>query len=129
MVGMLLSGTHLNEDRLDNSSIEQLIENSCPNNRQECIRGSKSLGTFMEAEGLGVAYPSMNNPKPGSNTFYRGGYTTSNYSKQINVIQTELSFVVRNEFQPEIYVKKYVKSLMNFMRTNRLINNGNRFFA
>ncbi|CAF0919649.1 unnamed protein product [Adineta ricciae] len=102
MVGMRLSGVQLNTNNLSCTSIERLIELSCPDNRSECIFGSKALGTFLESNGLGTAYPSLNNPKPENKTFYRGGYITNRYSSKINVIQTELSFVVRNEFEPKI---------------------------
>ena len=121
MVGMMLSGPQLNNDQFSSTSIEFLIQTSCPENREECIRGSKSLGTFLEANGLGVAYPSANNPKPQNRTFYRGGYITSQYGSKVNVIQTELSYVVRNEFQPSTsYVEKYVRALVDFMKANQL---------
>ena len=121
MVGTLLSGAQLNNDQLSPTSIESLIETSCPCERDECIHGSKALGTFLEANGLGIAYPSSNNPKPLNRTFYRGGYTTSHYASKVNVIQTELSYVVRNEFDPPtIYVQKYVRALVEFMKANQL---------
>ncbi len=121
MVGTRLSAVQLNNDDLNSTSIESLIELSCPNNRNECIRGSKSLGTFLEANGLGISYPSKTNPKPNKNTFYKGGFITNNYSSKINVIQTELSYVVRNEFNSKIYVEKYVRALIEFMKVNQLL--------
>lgn len=121
MVGIRLSGAQLNRDDLNITSIESLIQSSCPNDRNECIRGNKSLGTFFEAEGLGIAYPSLNNPRPNNRTFYRGGYITDKYSTTINVIQTELSYVVRNEFDPKNYVRKYVRALFEFLKANKLV--------
>jgi hypothetical protein len=122
MVGIALSGVQLNNDQLNNNtSIESLIKLSCPQDRNECIRGTKSLGTFLEANGLGISYPSLNNPKPNNNTFYKGGYITNHYSSNINVIQTELSYVVRNEFDSKIYVQKYVQALIEFMKMNQLL--------
>jgi len=121
MVGIRLSAVQLNNDDLNTTSIESLIKLSCPNDRNECIRGSKSLGTFLEANGLGISYPSLNNPKPNNNTFYKGGFITNHYSSKFNVIQTELSYVVRNEFNPKIYVTKYVQALMKFMKVNQLL--------
>ncbi len=119
---MTLSGVQLNNDELNNNtSIESLIKLSCPKDRNECIRGKKSLGTFLEANGLGISYPSLNNPKPNNNTFYKGGYITNRYSSNVNVIQTELSYVVRNEFDSKIYVKKYVQALIEFMKVNQLL--------
>jgi hypothetical protein len=121
MVGTLLSNVQLNNDNLSSTSIESLIQLSCPQDRNECIRGSKSLGTFLESNGLGIAYPSSNNPKPNNNTFFRGGFITSHYSSRINVIQTELSYVVRNEFISQVYVEKYVKALVDFLKINHLL--------
>jgi hypothetical protein len=121
MVGTLLSGSQLNMNQLSSTSIESLIRVSCPVNRYECIYGKKSLGTCLESNGLGIAYPSVNHPKPYNRTFYRGGYITSHYASKINVIQTELSYVVRNEFSPEIYVQKYVRALIDFLTINELL--------
>ena len=120
MVGIRLSGAQLNRDDLNITSMESLIQSSCPDDRNECIRGEKSLGTFLEAEGLGIAYPSSNNPRPNNRIFYKGGYITDHYSSKINVIQTELSYVVRNEFEPKIYVRKYVRALLEFLKANKL---------
>jgi hypothetical protein len=121
MVGLRLSAVQLNNDDLFPTSIESLIELSCPQNRNECIRGSKSFGTFLEINGLGISYPSLNNPKPNNNSFYKGGYITNNYSSNINVVQTELSYVVRNTYDPKIYVEKYVQALISFMKINQLL--------
>ncbi|CAF2077919.1 unnamed protein product [Rotaria magnacalcarata] len=121
MIGIRLSGVQLNNDILSPTSIESLIELSCPQNRSECIRGSKSLGTFFESNGLGISYPSLNNPKPNKNVFYKGGFITNHYSSNINVIQTELSYVVRNEFDSKIYVEKYAKAITGFMKANQLL--------
>lgn len=121
MVGTRLSAVQLNNDDLNTTSIESLIESSCSNDRNECIRGKKSLGTFLEANGLGISYPSLNNPKPNNKTFYKGGYITNHYSSKINVIQTELSYVVRNAFDSKIYVQKYVQALVEFMKINQLL--------
>ena len=121
MVGIRLSAVQLNTGDLNSTSIEPLIKLSCPEDRSECIRGRKSLGTFLESEGLGISYPSLNNPKPNNRTFYKGGYITNNYSSKINVIQTELSYVVRNEFDPHDYVKRYVRALLEFMKINNLL--------
>ncbi|CAF0971617.1 unnamed protein product [Adineta steineri] len=121
MVGIGLSAPQLNNNNLSSTTIEFLIESSCPEDRNECIRGSKSLGTLLELNGLGISYPSLNNPKPNNNTFYKGGYITNQYSSKINVIQTELSYVVRNEFDSKIYVQKYVQALLSFMKVNELL--------
>lgn len=121
MVGIKLSAVQLNNDDLSPTSIESLIELSCPNDRNECIRGNKSIGRFLEANDLGISYPSLNNPKPNNKTFYKGGYITNHYSSKINVIQTELPVLLRNEFNPKLYVEKYVQALIEFMKINQLL--------
>ena len=121
MVGMRLSRVQLNTNNLSCTSIERLIELSCPEDRSDCISGPKALGTFLESNGLGTAYPSLNSPKPENKTFYQGGYITNHYSSKINVIQTELSFVVRNKIEPEMYARKYVQALLDFMKVNHLL--------
>lgn len=122
MVGILLSGTQLNQEEFSSTSIESLIRWSCPDDRRNCITGNKSLGTFFEINGLGIAYPSLDHPRPANRTFYRGGYITSHYAARINVIQTELSYVVRNEFDYSDYIQRYVRALLNFMKVNRLMD-------
>ena len=121
MVGIRLSAAQLNADNLSGTSIESLIDLSCPEDRSECIRGTKSFGTFLESNGLGVSYPSLDNPKPMNNTFYRGGYITNHYSSDINVIQTELSYVVRNELGLQFYAENYAQALISFMQANDLL--------
>lgn len=127
MVGMAISGAQMNTNNLSSSSIESLIQFSCPTDRNECIRGTKALGTFFESNGLGIAYPSLNNPRPNNKTFYKGGYITNQYSSKMNVIQTELSYVVRNEFNPKTYVKKYINALIQFMKANHLLQKKRKF--
>ena len=121
MIGTRLSAAQLNNDDLSSTSIDFLIELSCLQDRNECIWGTKALGTFFEINGLGTSYPSLNNPKPNNNTFYKGGYITNHYSSKINVIQTELPYIVRNEFDAKIYVEKYVQALVSFMKINHLL--------
>ncbi|CAF1641059.1 unnamed protein product, partial [Didymodactylos carnosus] len=96
MIGYLLTGDDLNADQLvKQTSIEELIHASCSKNRNECIRGDKSFGFLLEANNLGIAYPSSNHPKPGDKKFFSGGYITRQYISDMNAIQTELPNYMR----------------------------------
>ncbi|CAF0981536.1 unnamed protein product [Didymodactylos carnosus] len=122
MIGYLLTGENLNNDKLTTqTSIEELIQSSCPNNRNECINGQSSLGTILEAHDLGISYPSTANPKPGKKVFYSGGYTTRNYISKINAVQTELPYDTRAGPNREEYAKKYAKALYEYMVVNKIL--------
>ncbi|CAF0927283.1 unnamed protein product [Rotaria sordida] len=125
MVGILLTGAKLNRNELSSTSIELLIQSSCSQNRSECIRGSKAFGTFMESKELGIAYSSLNNPKPGNKTFYSGGFITKNYISRINAIQAELSYVMRNDFDRRFYATRFAQALVDFMLANDLLRTDN----
>lgn len=120
MIGTLLSASQLNEDFLSNTSIERLIKVSCEKDREKCVRGVNSLGTAMESNGLGIVYPSLENPKPNDKVFYRGGFTTSEHSKESNVIQIEMPFAFRNGFQYDDFISKFVRSIIDFCRINKI---------
>ncbi|CAF1275440.1 unnamed protein product [Didymodactylos carnosus] len=122
MIGYLLTGSELNNDQLHfPTSIEEIIQSSCANNRKECLKGKISFGTIMEKNGLGIAYPSQNNPKPGKEVFYGGGYITQNYIKSINAIQTELPYEIRAGNQRYQYAQKYATAIYQFMTANNLL--------
>jgi len=122
MVGCLLGSDQLNRDDLQSTlatttSIEQL----CLSNRNECIRGQKSLGTMLETNGLGIAYPSMLHPKPGNRVFYEGGYITRNYFSKINAIQTELPYDTRAGTYKRANAIKYARALVDYMTMNNIL--------
>ena len=121
MLGYLLTGSQLNTNNLSDPSFSTSIESLCSINRNECIRGSKSFGSYMEIHGLGIVYPSLANPKPGSNKFFSGGYITSNYISQINAIQTELPYSLRVGGDRLTYAKNYAKALFEYMQANDLL--------
>ncbi|CAF3118220.1 unnamed protein product [Rotaria socialis] len=122
MVGYLLDSDLLNRDDLQSTlatttSIEQL----CVFNRNECIRGQNAFGTIMETNELGIAYPSKLHPKPGSGTFFEGGYITRNYISQINAIQTELPYDMRAGSYKRVNAIKYARTLFDYMTLNNLL--------
>ena len=126
MLGYLLTGSQLNANNLSGPSFPTSIESLCTYNRDECIRGSQSFGTYLESNGLGIAYPSLSNPKPGSNKFYSGGYITSNYISQINAIQTELPYSVRVGVDRLTYAKNYAQALVEYMQANNLLHSSSK---
>jgi hypothetical protein len=121
MVGYLLTGYELNQNNLSNPSFTTSIESLCDSNRNECIRGPTSFGTILEQYGLGVAYPSLNNPKPGSNEFYSGGYITRNYISKINAIQTELPYDIRTDPHRLTHAKNYAAAIVEYMKLHNLL--------
>ncbi|CAF3981210.1 unnamed protein product [Rotaria sordida] len=123
MVGYLLDSDLLNRDDLQTTlgtitSIEQICSLS---NRTECIRGKTSFGTILEANGLGIAYPSTAYPKPGNGTFFEGGYITRNYISKINAIQTELPYDMRAGTYKRMNAIKYAHALIDYMTVNNIL--------
>lgn len=121
MVGYLLTSNQLNQNNLSGPSFNTSIESLCHPDREECIRGSTSFGTIFELNGLGIAYPSLNNPKPGSNAFLSGGYITSHYIPRVNAIQTELPYDIRAGANRSTYAKNYATAVFNYMKINNLL--------
>ena len=121
MVGYLLTSQQLNQNNLNSLSVKTSIESLCGSNREECIRGQSSLGTALELNALGIAYPSLANPKPGSLRFLSGGYITRNYSSTINTIQTELPYEIRAGVNRRIHAKNYAKAIISYMKLNHLL--------
>jgi hypothetical protein len=121
MVGYLLTGNELNQNNLSNPSYSTSIEGLCGSNLNECIRGPLSFGTIFEENKLGIAYPSLSNPKPGSNTFFSGGYITSNYISKINAIQTELPYYMRAGNNRITHAKNFAKTVVDYMTLNHLL--------
>ena len=121
MVGYLLTANQLNQNNLSNPSFLTSIESVCHLNRDECVRGPISFGTILEKYGLGVAYPSLNNPKPGSLRFLSGGYITKNYISKTNAIQTELPYYIRAGAQRLTHAKNYAAAIVEYMKLNNLL--------
>ena len=121
MVGYLLTSSQLDRDDLCGSSFQTSIESLCQPDRNDCIRGRSSFGTFLESNGLGVSYPSLNNPKPGSRGFFSGGFITSNYISKINAIQTELPYATRAGANRAIFAKNYAQAIVEYMKANQLL--------
>ena len=121
MVGYLLTGNQLNQNNLSNPAYTTSIESLCHPDRNECIRGPKAFGTILEEYELGVAYPSLNNPKPGSIHFLNGGYITRNYISKTNAIQTELPYYIRAGPQRLTHAKNYAAAIIEYMKQNNLL--------
>jgi hypothetical protein len=121
MVGYLLTGDQLNQNNLSDPSFFTSIERLCGPDRDECIRGPSSFGTFLELNELGIAYPSLSNPKPGSNRFLSGGYITRNYLSKVSAIQTELPYDTRTSVDRYTNAKNYAKAVVDYMKQHNLL--------
>jgi hypothetical protein len=121
MVGYLLTSNQLNQNNLSNPSFFTSIERLCGADRNECIRGPSSFGTLLELNGLGIAYPSLANPKPGSNTFLSGGYITRHYLSKVSAIQTELPYNIRVGANRLTHAKNYAKVVVDYMKEHNLL--------
>jgi hypothetical protein len=121
MIGYMLSGNQLNQNDLSSPSFTTSIESLCGSNRNEAIRGQTSFGTIFEQHGLGVAYPSLSNPTPGSRTFFSGGYIIRNYSSKINAIQTELPYDIRTGENKRTNARKFAEVIVEYMKIHNLL--------
>ncbi|CAF0774579.1 unnamed protein product [Rotaria sp. Silwood1] len=121
MIGYMLSRDQLNQNDLSNPSFKTSIESLCEPNRNECIRGQTSFGSILERYGLGVVYPSLANPKPGSRVFFPGGYIIQNYSSKINSIQIELPFDIRAGNNKRMNAQNFAQAIIEYMKINDLL--------
>ena len=121
MMGYMLSGDQLNQNDLSLPSFKTSIESLCIPNRNEGIRGQTSFGTTFEQHGLGVAYPSFTNPKPGFRTFFSGGYIVRHYSSKINAIQTELPYDIRTGGNKRTNAQHFAQAIIEYMKRNNLL--------
>ena len=121
MVGYLLTGNQLNQNNLSALSFSTSIERLCGSDRNQCVRGPSSFGTILENNGLGIAYPSLANPNPGSIDFLSGGYITRNYISQVSAIQTELPYYIRAGTDRLTHAKNYAKAIVDYMIANNFL--------
>lgn len=121
MIGYLLSGDQLNLDDLSVPTFKTSIDALCGSDRNENIRGQTAFGTIFEQYGLGVAYPSLANPKPGTRTFFSGGYIIRNYSAKINAIQAELPYDVRTGANNRTHARNFAHAIVEYMTVKNLL--------
>ncbi|CAF0990700.1 unnamed protein product [Rotaria sordida] len=121
MIGYMLSSDQLNQNDLLDPSFQTSIESLCGSNRNECIRGQTSFGSIFEQHGLGVTYPSLTNPKPGSRVFFHGGYIIKNYYSKINAIQIELPHDIRTGKNKLMNAQNFAQAIIEYMKTNNLL--------
>jgi hypothetical protein len=121
MMGYMLSGDQLNQNDLSHPSFKTSIESLCGSNRNEGIRGPASFGTIFERYGLGIAYPSLTNPKPGSRTFFSGGYIIRRSSSKINAIQTELPYEIRTGSNKRTNAQYFAQAIVEYMKIHNLL--------
>ncbi|UJR33999.1 hypothetical protein I4U23_021413 [Adineta vaga] len=120
MIGYMLTSDQLNRNDLSDASFQTSIESFCSSNRNECIRGKTSFGTIFERNGLDIAYPSLQNPKPGSRTFFSGGHIVRHYSPKINAIQTELPYHTRIGIEAFTNAQRFAQTIVEYMKIHNL---------
>lgn len=121
MVGYLLNANQLNSAPLSPSARTSIDALCSATSKDECIRGEKSFGTVMEANGLGMSIPSLAHPHPEDRLFFSGGFITSAYIDRINAIQTELPSSIRTGTNKLLFAQRFAKSLIDFMKANHLL--------
>ncbi|CAF0756356.1 unnamed protein product [Adineta ricciae] len=121
MIGYTLSSDQLNQDDLSDSSFQTSIESLCSTNRNECIRGENSFGNIFERNGLGIAYPSLLNPKPEERTYFAGGYIVRHYLSKINTIQTELAYSTRMGPDALENAQLFAQTIVEYMNKYNLL--------
>ncbi len=117
----MLSSDQLNQNDLSHPSFRTSIESLCGSNRNDGIRGPTSFGTIFEQHGLGIAYPSLANPKPGSRTFFSGGYIIRHSSSKINAIQAELPYEIRTGINKRTNAQCFAQAIVQYMKINNLL--------
>lgn len=122
MIGYMLSGDQLNQSDLSHPLMKTSIESLCTTDRNEIVRGERSFGTVFEQHGLGHAYPSLNNPKPGTRTFFSGGYIIRHYSAKINAIQTELPYEIRTGNSKRANAQHFAQTIVTYMKMHHLLD-------
>lgn len=121
MIGYMLSGDQLNQSDLSHPSFRTSIESLCATDRNGILRGERSFGTVFEQHELGIAYPSSINPKPGSRTFFSGGYIIRHYSSKINAIQTELPYEIRTGNSKHKNAQNFAHTIVEYMKMHKLL--------
>ena len=127
-IGYLLSGSDLNQndDALNNmtmvekTSIRDLGRHA-PETFSELLRGPKSFGGFLGDEGV-RSIPSPEDPSPGSDPYYTGGYNTREHgsrspSEIISGIQLEHQYpgLRDSDANRRVYAAQLASAIRIFM--------------
>ncbi|KAJ7386624.1 hypothetical protein OS493_008775 [Desmophyllum pertusum] len=124
-LGYLISRNNLNNGRysVEQTSIRSLGERWCGRDNtcfKDFIHGNRSLGYFMNQQGLG-AVPSPQNKKRNMAKYFRGGYTVKNYGSRdggdIDAIQMEFPQMFRKRWGTESK-NKVVRAIISFLNQN-----------
>lgn len=101
-LGYMLTSSDLNESNetlsgstyVEKSSVKALVQSSGVA-LADLVRGPMSLGTLLETEGL-PSVPSLNQPNPGGQPFFSGGYNTGRHGSrsegQVSGVQIECNY-------------------------------------
>jgi len=122
-LGYLLSSATLNSPAAPNPNTSSIrsIANYVGGDFNVILRGSRSFGAFLQAEGF-ASVPSPTTPGPGSNPYFTGGYNTQIHGSvsggMIDGIQIESPSSFRNLPLRNQYVTALVNTIEAFLRVN-----------
>ena len=118
-VGYLVIRSRLNNNNpLAKYSSLKYLDSRSSLTFEEILRGSHSLGKFLEDAGY-ATLPSPNNPQPGSLAYFTGGYNTkthgSRYGGKVDGIQIEASSSVRNAENYAQFAEDLAQAIKSFL--------------
>ena len=91
---------------------------------EDILRGTRSIGHFLEQADPSIgAMPSPKNPKPGSRSYFIGGYNTNTYGSRyggtVDGVQIEIHKDFRFDATKRVkFIKAFAKAIMDYMKTN-----------
>lgn len=125
-LGYLLSKFDLNNDASPiqpaSSSIKTLASRYPDDQFDALVRGSKSLGFFLEQQDASYqAVPSPSNPKPLQHGYFSGGYNIKTYGSRngngiVDGIQVEAHKSVRKSSVYKSFAQNLAKAVSDFMK-------------
>ena len=125
-LGYLLRGSQLNKDvfSVEKTSIRNLGKYWCGRHTsclKDFIRGNRSLGHFMNQEGLRTL-PSPQEPAPNKTSYFTGGYTVkwygSRFGGDIDAIQMEFPIQLRTKVGWTNARSRVVRAILHFLKLN-----------
>lgn len=126
-LGYVISGSKLDSGvySIGESSIRNLGQYWCGNDNicfKDFVQGNRSLGHFMNQEGLD-AVPSTQDTSPNGESYFSGGYTSKTYGSRdggdIDAIQMEFDSTFRKGWRrDEEAQKKVARAILSFRELN-----------
>jgi len=122
-LGYLLTSLELNAAGMPDSNLTSIrsLASHVGGNFNDLLRGSRSFGGFLEAEGF-ISVPAPGSPSPGINPYFSGGYNTRVHGSvrggMIDAIQIESPRTFRDLPTRTVYVGALVNAIEKYLATN-----------